>query len=48
MIKEIFKHLPIICFTTIIIAEIICGFNKDLISDAVGGLFLLTLFGIFK
>lgn len=46
MIDEILKNLPLICFTTIIIIEILCGFSYDMIGSAVFGLFILILFGV--
>lgn len=43
MIKDLLKYIPLVCFTAIIIAEIICKFDEDLIGSAVFGLFMLIL-----
>ena len=46
MIKELLKQLPLLCFTAIIIAEIACGFDKDMVGSAVFALFILLFMGM--
>ena len=45
MIKDLLKYIPLVCFTAIIITEILCGFDKHMIGYAVFGLFVLLMFG---
>lgn len=45
MIKKLLKHIPLICFTVIIVTEILCNFDKEMIGYAVFGLFVLLMFG---
>ena len=45
MIKDLLKYIPLVCFTAIIITEILCGFDRQMIGYAVFGLFVLLMFG---
>lgn len=46
MIKDLLKYIPLVCFTAIIITELLCGFDKHMIGYAVFGLFILLLFKV--
>lgn len=43
MIKELLQLVSLVCFSAIIIVEIICKFDEELIGSAVFGLFMLIL-----
>lgn len=45
MMNDLLKYIPLVCFTAIIITEILCGFDKHVIGYAVFGLFILLMFG---
>ena len=45
MIKDLLKYIPLLCFTAIIITEILCNFDKHMIGYAAFGLFVLLMFG---
>ncbi|WP_179225367.1 hypothetical protein [Limosilactobacillus reuteri] len=43
MIKELLQLVSLVCFSAIIITEIICKFDEEFIGSAVFGLFMLIL-----
>ena len=47
MIKDLIKTLPLLCFTAIITTELLCGFDRQMIGQAVFGLFILLLLRVF-